>query len=377
LGRRVAHILPNIEAEPLGVAVARPCLPPLEAIAPYIRRIDQSRWYSNFGPLTQEFEQRLAARFGAGAFVSTAANATQALAVALRAMDAPNGSLCMAPSWTFVATAHAIMQAGLVPWFVDVDADTWTLDAVAAEAALNRAPGPVGAVIPVCPFGALVDLQAWRAFRRRTNVPVLIDAAAAFDTLIEADIPACVSLHATKALGIGEGGFFVTKDRSLSDRFRHLTSFGFNGTRDSLFPATNAKLSEYASAVGHAALDVWPHERLRLMRAAQLLRIALTATPQVKFQDGWGVAWVSSTCVVTTPEGRADALVSALAAAGIETRQWWGRGCHASTAFAACAREALPNTEALGAATVGLPFSSDLTPREISRIAAALSAALA
>lgn len=377
MGRRVARILAKVEAQPLKIAVARPRLPTLDAIAPYIQRIDQGRWYSNFGPLTQEFEQRLASRFGPDAFVSTATNATQALAVALRALNAPKGALCMVPSWTFVATAHAILQAGLSPWFVDVDPETWTLDARAAQATLARAPAPVGAVIPVCPFGANVDVQAWAAFRWRTNVPVLIDAAAAFDSLAEADIPACVSLHATKALGIGEGGFFVTKDRNLSDRFRHLTSFGFNGSRESLFPATNAKLSEYASAVGLAALDAWPHERLRLMRAAQLLRIALTGTPQVKFQDGWGVAWVSSTCVVKTPEGQATAIVAALDAAGVETRQWWGQGCHSSAAFADCAREDLPHTQALGASTIGLPFSSDLSAEEISRIAAALSAALA
>ena len=358
------------------VPVARPKLAEAGAILPYLQRIDEARWYSNFGPLVSELEQRLAARLGDGAMVCTAMNATQALALALRAMDLPRGGLVAVPAWTFVATAHAVLQAGLVPWFMDVDAETWMLEPEMVQKAVERVPGALVAAIPVCPFGAMPDLAAWRAVRKATGVQILIDAAAAFDTLAEADPPACVSLHATKVLGVGEGGYLATTDPVLFERFKRLTGFGFLGTRESFFPSTNAKLSEYSAAVGLAALDEWASERFRYLRTSQHLRIALMGRPEVRFQPGWGSDWVTSVCVVGLPEGWAGAVEALLAAQGVETRRWWADGCHRSPAFMDCPRDSLPVTDALAASTIGLPFAVDLPAEHIDRLAHALGAAL-
>lgn len=359
------------------VPVARPRLPSAEAIFPYLKRIDAARWYSNFGPLLTEFEGRLAARFPAGAEVVTIANATQALTLTLSAMDLTPGGYVAIPAWTFVATAHAVTQAGLRPWFVDVDPDSWMMrpEAIADLPAAVREQ--LVAAIPVCAFGSLGDLAAWRAFRDETGVPVLVDAAAAFDALRDADLPAVVSLHATKALGLGEGGFLVTDDADLALRVRRLSTFGFHGSRESQVPATNAKLSEYAGAVGLAALDGWETDRLQFARAAQHLRISLIDQPEVRFQPGWGSEWVTSVCNVRLPDGSAAAVAAALEADGVGTRQWWGRGCHVSPAFADCGCGDLSHTDRLGGSVLGLPFAVDLSVPEIRRIAAALGRALA
>ena len=358
------------------VPVARPRLPEAQAILPYLQRIDEARWYSNFGPLVTGLEQRLAARLGQGAMVRTCTNATQALALALKAMDLPAGGLVAVPSWTFVATAHAVIQAGLAPWFLDVDPESWMLTPETVAEAAVRAPRALVAAIPVCPFGAMPDLAAWRALREGTGVKVLIDAAAAFDTLTEADPPVCVSLHATKVLGVGEGGYFATIDPALDEKFMRLTSFGFKGSRESFFPSSNAKLSEYAAAVGLAAMDEWSSERLRYLRTSQHLRIALMGRPEVRFQAGWGSDWVTSVCVVGLPEGSADHVEAELKTRGVETRRWWGDGCHKSPAFLECPRDELPVTERLAASTIGLPFAVDLPAEDIERIADALNAAL-
>jgi dTDP-4-amino-4,6-dideoxygalactose transaminase len=369
-----------LEASPAaraGVAVACPRLPAAEAIFPYLQRIDEARWYSNFGPLVTELEARLADRFSPQTQVVTCVNATQALALTLQAMDLPPGGSVILPSWTFVATAHAVMQAGLTPWFVDVDETTWMLDPAQVLDQARHLAGEVCAVMPVCAFGQLPDLAAWRAFRDETGVPVLIDAAAAFDTIHDASLPVCVSLHATKVLGIGEGGFMATEDAALARRFRQLTTYGFEGSRQSLMPATNAKISEYAGAVGLAALDGWPATRLRFLRAAQHLRIALIGLPQVIFQEGWGAEWVTSVCTVRLPAGSADRVAAVLAEDGVDTRRWWDAGCHMSPAFARCRREDLSVTERLAASTLGLPFSIDMSADDIARVAASLARALA
>ena len=363
--------------EPLQrVAVARPSMPTAQALAHYLAQMDEARWYSNFGPLLSAFEQRLGDRFAGQAHIVTVSNGTQALTLALQAMGVTPGGFCAMPAWTFVASAHAVVQAGLVPWFVDVDATTWMLDPDQLEAALGKAPGRIAAALPVAAFGRIPDLTAWARFRERTGIPVLLDAAAAFDALAEAPVPAMVSLHATKTLGVGEGGFIVAEDRGLVDTIRELSSFGFRGSRDSQRIATNAKLSEYAAAVGLAALDGWPATRLRYGLAAQRLRVALANQPQVVFQDGWGLDWVSSVCVVRLPDGAADAVEAALNAAGIDTRRWWGAGCHTSPAFADAPRADLDVTETLARSTLGLPFAADMTLDEIRRVAEALSTAL-
>lgn len=352
--------------------VARPRLPPAAALAPYLERIDAARWYSNFGPLLKGFEQRLAERFGEDAAVTTGVNATQLITLTLQALDLPAGGLVAMPSWTFVATAHAVLQAGLTPWFLDVDPETAMLDPGEARAALRRAPGEVVAAIPVCAHGAMPDVEAWLAFRDETGLPVILDAAAAFDAACDARLPTIVSLHATKALGVGEGGFLAAEDRALALRVRQSTTYGFRGTRESEFVATNAKLSEYAAAIGHAALDAWPADRQRFRQAAQMLRAAFAGAPEVVFQPGWGTDWATSVCVVRTPQADAPSLAAHLAEAGVETRFWWGEGCHRSRAFQTCPRDGLAVTEHLARTTLGLPFAVDLTVADANRVALAV-----
>ena len=357
------------------LAVAQPCMPDLAALSPYLRRIDEAGWYSNFGPLVTGLEQRLAARFRRPTAIATLANGTLGLTLGLQAMGLRPGGLCAVPSWTFVATVHAVLQAGLTPWFVDVDPETWMLDPVHLQSRLAGAPAEVVAAIPVSAFGRMPDLNTWAAFRARTGVQVLVDAAAAFDAVDVAPVPVMVSLHATKVLGVGEGGFVACEDGDLIQAIRERTSFGFRGTREAMVAATNAKMSEYAAAVGMAALDLWPTTRRRYAAAAQRLRMALVDTPDVSFQRGWGTAWVSSTCVVGLAEGSAGRAEAALARAGLDTRRWWGDGCHRCAAFADLPCDDLRVTERLAGASLGAPYSAAMAPADIDRVAGALRSA--
>jgi dTDP-4-amino-4,6-dideoxygalactose transaminase len=373
---------PSAPAAPLApaplarVPIARPRLPTHAALAPYLERIDAARWYSNYGPLVTEFEGRMAARLGWRASVVTLANGTVALTLALRAAGAKPGTLCLMPAWTFVASAHAAIEAGLTPYFVDVDPETWMLDPAATCAAIARAPSQVGAIMPVAAFGRMPNLNAWRDVADGSGLPVIVDGAAAFDALDGAPVPVTVSLHATKTVAAGEGGLVASDDHALIDRIRALTAFGFSGSRISQIPATNAKLSEYAAAVALASLDGWPAERARFSFTAQRLRAGLALTPQITFQPGWGSRWVSSVCVVGAPEGRAASLARELAAMGVETRDWWGSGCHRQPAFVRCPRLPLPVTDRLAGATLGLPYFIDLESDASARIVEALQVAL-
>lgn len=157
----------------------RPLLPDAAAMLFYLRRIDDARWYTNFGPLLQEFEQRLTDLLAPGAGeIACVANGTMGLVLALRSRDPAPGALCVMLSWTFEATPAAASMARLVPCFLDVEAETWALDPRSVESWLPEAPGPVAAVVPVSPFGAAVDTAAWDSLFERTGIPVVIDVAA-------------------------------------------------------------------------------------------------------------------------------------------------------------------------------------------------------
>jgi dTDP-4-amino-4,6-dideoxygalactose transaminase len=198
------------------IPVLRPWLPPEEQLAPYLKAIDRSRVYSNFGPHACALEARLASHYGVeDEAISTVANATLGLALALMAQDAAPHSLCVMPGWTFAASVNAAIIAGMIPFFVDVDPATWALDPRAVEDEIARAPAKVGAVMVVAPFGRPIDYPAWDDFKRQSELPVVIDAAAAFDSLQVGETPAVVSLHATKVFGVGEGGFVACRDASI------------------------------------------------------------------------------------------------------------------------------------------------------------------
>jgi len=271
------------------IPILRPKLPPASRLAPYLAAIDEVRLYSNFGPHARAFEGRLCSHFGLeGGTIATVANATLGLTLALMAQGASRGALCAMPAWTFVASAHAVALAGLVPYFVDVDPVTWALDPLAIEDEIASAPTPVGAVMVVTPFGEPIDYSAWDDFKCRTGLPVVIDAAAAFDSLQVGQTPSVVSLHATKILGVGEGGFVASRDASVIRSIRERSNFGFDGNRSALIAGVNAKLSEYHAAIGLASLDMWSETRTAWMSVAGTYRNAMKNSNSINLQPGFG-----------------------------------------------------------------------------------------
>jgi dTDP-4-amino-4,6-dideoxygalactose transaminase len=350
--------------------IMRPRLPSAERLLPYLRRIDSSRTYSNFGPLSNQLERRLAAHFGVpDDAVTTVANGTLGLALALSAQDPRAGTLCVMPAWTFIASAQAAALAGLVPYFVDVDPLTWALDARAVNDIIERAPGEVGAVMPVAPFGQPIDFAAWDRFRSSTGLPVVIDAAAGFDSLTPTRTPAVVSMHATKVFGIGEGGVVICDDPSLIRRIRARANFGFDGRREAFVPSLNAKMSEYHAAVGNAALDEWSSTRAEWMAVAARYRERLTPSGALRLQDGFGESWVSSVCVVKLAGWVEGHLEHRLRNAGIETRRWWGDGAHAHRSTLHLPRTDLPVTAHLAKSTIAVPIFPDMQAAEVDRVA--------
>lgn len=359
------------------IPLRRPRLPAAEELLPYLRRIDASGRYSNFGPLCGELEGRLAAHVGtAEGTVATACSGTAGLTAALQGVARRDGRYCLMPSFTFPGTPAAAVAAGLEPRFADIDPDSLMLTPARAEAACGNRTD-VAAVMPVSAFGAPLDVAGWEAFEARTGIPVVLDAAWCFDSLHPSRLPQVISLHATKVLGVGEGGAVVSTDEALIAEVRQRTNFGLDAERRIEFPAGNAKLPEYSAAVGHAALDAWPERRDRLAELHGRYGRALAGVPGIDrvFTDTRG-HWVTATvAVVLSPGWPAADAVAALAGRGVEARTWWGEPCHRQPAYRGHAGGPMPATDNAAASVLNLPLSDGMVDADVDRVCEALRTA--
>lgn len=363
------------------IPVMRPQLPTADELLPYLRRIDESRYYTNFGTLLRELEARLGDLYAIDkSCVSVVANGTVALSAALLAVGARAGSRCLIPSWSFVATAAAAWAANLRPHFIDVDPATWMLD---PQALLERndLENDVGAVMVVSAFGAPVDTQAWDEFTAQTGIPVIIDCAASFDTVRAVPkarpgkSPIMVSLHATKAFGAGEGGLVLTTDDAVMHRFRQICNFGVWDSPGQIL-GYNGKESEYHSALGLAFLDRWDERRRDVARLTEKYARRIPSMKGVTLLPGYGAGWVSCYCNVAVNRESAP-IIARLKDLGVETRRWWQGGIHVQKAYLGFQRDPLPVTEDLGRRVFGLPFSHDLPDAQFEHVIESLDDALA
>lgn len=351
------------------IPVMSPSLPTAEELLPYLRRMDRSHWYSNFGPLYDELVDRFADYFAMDSSnLLLVANGTLALQAAI-ATTGEIGDRWALPSWTFAATGHAIVSAQRIPHFVDVDATTWCV----APRHDERFDGH----LIVAPFGDRPEVEIWSSVRG----PKIFDAASCFDSCadIGASLPddtvIMISLHATKPLPAGEGAILI----GPSDWIRRAlvwANFGFDGRRFADAPGTNAKLSEYHCAVALASLDAWP-ERVRTDRLEVSIASAVTAQLGLQAAPGMNRGFASNTWNIQFRDRAAKAEGERLLhSRGFESRCWWPVGLHAMHAFLSCDRDDLAVTESLTETVLGLPFGRHLSREQYQEVGAALAETL-
>jgi dTDP-4-amino-4,6-dideoxygalactose transaminase len=357
----------------------RPKLPTVEKLIPYLREIDKDRWYSNRGMLAQALEQRIATLLGTGCRVVVTASGWAALKAAIFASAGsatPARPFALMPSYTFAATAAAAETCGYRPYFVDVNEEDWMISPqmLVDHPALSK----TGVVIPVAAYGRAVAQEGWRQFRNSTGVPVVIDAAAAFECIVDnpsglaGDVPVAVSFQATKSLSTGEGGAVIWNDADGLMAVTRAINFGFLGTRESQSPSFNGKMSEFHAAVGNASLDAWDETVVAWRTTCEAYSgCAETAG----LADQLILHPTIASCYAlfrARSEAEAVDVTQALTERGIEHRYWYGHGLHTHKHFAEAARDPLPQTARIAHRLIGLPTAIDLSHEAIQRIVAAL-----
>lgn len=355
------------------IKVLQPDMPTADELLPFLREMDASRVYVNGGRLVHRLQEQIAAYVGGGTDCRVVVNGTVSLELTLRAMDLPPGAGVLVPAATFVGSAQAIVNAGLTPVLADVHPDTWQLDAQDALT-ICRGEHRIRAVMPVATYGAPVPIEPWEKFTYDMNLPVLIDAAGALPSQKPSPIPEIVlsfSLHATKAIGCGEGGAVVTCDRNLLERVEALASFGPGGT--------NAKMSEYHAAVGLASLERMRRGAVGYWQTKLALMYGEHLPEGVSCEMPYGGPGATLCPVVLPPSGNnAFRVQHLLAAHGIETKRWYAPFLDERTEFAHFPRQpSLAVTEQLRRRCLGLPWHAFLSEVDVMAVCAALREVLA
>ena len=342
------------------IPVLVPTVPNYRRLKKYLKKIDRNRTYSNFGPLNSSLITRASEYFSVSEeLIQTCTNATVAIEGAIRTSGAKE-DVWELPSWTFAATASALLNSNSQGRFVDVNISTWRANF----------SSDVRNVIDVLPFGDDLDLN-----RIPSSVEcVVIDGAASIHALesfrlqFDRPISVIISLHATKSLPAGEGALFITNDPIWSEKFRRWTNFGFDNNRNSAFIGTNAKLSEYAAAVALASFDELITVRNRMLDLGEIARrvsqdMDLEVHPALK--KGMSTPyWIA----VLKDENARNVFESRLQTSRIMTRHWWGSGCHNQLAFNEIRRKRLEITDHIARTTLGIPFHLGLRKQDLRRI---------
>jgi dTDP-4-amino-4,6-dideoxygalactose transaminase len=344
----------------------------------FLQRVEQildRRWLSNNGPVLQEFEARIAEYLGVKHCIAMC-NGTIALEIAIRALEL-KGEVII-PSYTFIATAHALHWQGITPVFVDIDPDTHNLDPAAVRNAITeRTTGIIGVHL----WGRGAPHAELEAIAREHKIALMYDAAHAFgcslDGTMIGNFGECevLSFHATKFFNTFEGGAVVTNNDLLAEKMRLMRNFGFVGYDDVIHPGTNGKMVEICAAMGLTNLDYidtvieanqknYHHYCEALAKLPGIGVLRFDETEKNNYQ--YVILEIQANCKASR-----DEIVAALHAEKILARKYFWPGCHNMQPYRELYPNAglmLPQTKIVADRVIVLPTGTTLPTNAIEVI---------
>jgi dTDP-4-amino-4,6-dideoxygalactose transaminase len=356
--------------------VGRPNIGDQDRFLARLKSVLESRVLTNNGAYVQELERRICEFLGVGNCVAVC-NGTIALEITARALGLTGEVLI--PSFTFIATAHALQWQGLIPAFCDIDPATHNLDPRDVEKKITaRTSGLLGVHIwgRPCPVDELAEVA------RRHHLKLWFDAAHAFGcssggTMIgnfgEAEV---LSFHATKFFNTFEGGAVVTNDDELARRVRLMTNFGFTGYDQVSVLGTNGKMTEIAAAMGLTGLESLAEVVAVNERNYRRYRAALKDVPGITLQayddrERNNYQYVVLEVRAERTSLTRDQLVRVLQAENVLARRYFHPGCHRMEPYLTLDPQAgtrLPQTEVLTQRVVVLPTGTAVSEEDVAGI---------
>lgn len=338
-----------------------------------VRRILASKQLTN-GAYVRRFEEAAAAYLGVAQCVAVS-SCTSGLLLVLKAMDL-QGEVIL-PSFTFYATAHAVVWNGLKPVFADCDAKTFCIDPQQVRAQLS--PG-TAAILAVHLFGNPAAVKELEDISAEMGIPLVFDAAHAFGSRSHGKhiggfgTAEVFSFSPTKLVVAGEGGLIATGDARLAERLRVARNYGDAGNYDPKMLGVNARMSEIHAAMAlrnmmrvDARIDRRNEIRLRYER--NLRDVAGLHFQEVS--EGGRSTFKDFSVIVNRREfGHSrDCLAELLHRENIGTRKYFSPPVHRQKLYLAMwDRRPLPVTDLISDGVVSLPIYSSLTDESVDKV---------
>jgi len=364
--------------------VGRPNVGDRERLLKRITDILDSKWLTNGGPQVQEFEERIAELAGVKHCIAMC-NATIALEIAIRALDLAGEVIV--PSFTFVATAHALQWQGITPVFCDIDPRTHTLDPDRVKETITaRTTGIIGVNL----WGRACEIDELSKIAEQHRLKLLFDSAHALGCSYKGRMiggfgdAEVFSFHPTKFLNSLEGGAIVTNDAELARKARLMKNFGFTSYDRTDYIGTNGKMNEVSAAMGLTNLESMDEFMAANRRnyhvyreeLAELEGVSLVPydeTERCNYQ--YVVLLIDEDKTIVTR----DQLVEILHAENVLARRYFYPGCHRMEPYRSLypnASSFLPQTERVAARVLTVPTGQVITPEIIGRICNIIHTAL-
>ncbi|MCC5829606.1 MAG: DegT/DnrJ/EryC1/StrS family aminotransferase [Phycisphaeraceae bacterium] len=329
------------------------------------------------GPYVESFETELARLCECDHAVALASG-TDALLVALMALDIGPGDEVIVPSFTFFATAGSVHRVGATPVFVDIEPGSFNLDPAAVEAAITPR---TRAIMPVHLFGLMADMDRLLELAQKHDIQIIEDAAQAIAARWRGR-PAggvgrigCLSFYPTKNLaGIGDGGAVVTGDAELAARCRSLRNHGQTGTYEHQWVGGNFRLDAIQGAALGLKIKLLDNYTQLRRQAACRYHQALAGSPLVLPDAPDHAVHVYNQYTVRVPDGRRDALLSRLQEQGIAARVYYPKPLHLQPCFAHLKGLSgrLEASEAACGQVMSLPIFPELTSGQQEEVCRAI-----
>lgn len=331
------------------------------------------------GPRVREFEEQFAHHLGSGGHAVGVACGTDALAIALRALEIGPGDEVITVAHTAAGTISAIRMAGATPVFCDIDPDTLQMD---ARDAARRIRSVTRAIIPVHVYGNAVDMPAITHLAGGFGLKVIEDCAQACGTTLNGravgtfgDV-GCFSFYPTKNLAAyGDGGLCLTADRALAERMRNIRNYGFGPIATAEVEGVNSRLDEVQAAILTVKLRYlaqYLHHRRAIGQAYRSQLSSRCVIP--KTTDG---AEHSHHLFVIQVEQR-ERVISRLRDAGIEAGIHYATPVHLIDAYRSLGNGegSLPVTERASTRVLSLPCYPELPIESVERVCAVVNDAV-
>ena len=333
------------------------------------------------GPEVAELESKLAAYTGATHCI-TVASGTEALLIALMALDLQPGDEVITTPFTFAATAEVIVLLGGVPVYVDIEPDTCNIDARLIEAKITPR---TRAVMPVSLYGQVADMDAINAIAVRHGLVVIEDAAQSFGASYRGQAScnvssiAATSFFPSKPLGCyGDGGALFTSDAAIAQAAREIRVHGQSGRYHHTRVGLGGRMDTLQCAVVLAKLPrfAWELQRRQALAARYSSLIQASGAPVqlLAVRPDRDCVWAQYTVMVHNR----PAVQAALQAAGIPTAVHYPKPLHHQPAYAAdCCPDCNPHSISASQRVLSLPMSADLSEADQDQVVAALAQACA